>query len=368
MTDISIRTAWTFANPQGDTVDPLLFALLREIRVAGKLTGAARALRCSYRHAWNMVQRWEAFFGVPLVILERGRGAHLSPLGEKLLWCEQRANARLGPQLESLASELNLEIGRALSVPEPVIRLHASHGFAVAQLPALIKAQTRFQLDLQYRGSIDAVTSFAQGHCDAAGFHVPEGPLAQRVFANYAAHIDRRQHRIIHLVRRTQGLMLMPGNPLDITTLADLTKPDVRFVNRQPGSGTRLLLDELLTDLRIAPTAISGYRTEEFTHAAVAAFVASGMADAGFGVQAAADQFKLAFHPVATERYLLLVHADALAQPACRTLLDVIRSPAFAQAIVPLAGYDAANAGTVLTVDAAFPWLAAAGGKGARAE
>ncbi|MGH8617121.1 MAG: substrate-binding domain-containing protein [Burkholderiales bacterium] len=367
MSDIAIRPAWTFTNGRGESVDPQLFALLREIRLARKLTVAARAARLSYRHAWNLVKRWEQFFGVPLVILERGRGAHLSPLGEKLLWCEQRAHARLGPQLESLASELNLEIGLALSTTEPVIRLHASHGFAVAQLPALIKTHTRLQLDLQYRGSIDALVSLSQGGCDIAGFHVPEGPLAQRVFASYASQIDRRQHRIIHLVRRTQGLMLMPGNPLRITSLADLARPGVRFVNRQPGSGTRLLLDELLADLKLAPTAIHGYRTEEFTHAAVAAFVASGMADAGFGVQAAADQFKLDFQPVATERYLLLLRADALEQPACRTLLELIRSPAFAQAIVPLAGYDSENAGTVLTVDAAFPWLGAAG-KAVRAE
>jgi molybdate-binding protein len=179
------------------------------------------------------------------------------------------------------------------------------------------------------------------------------------VLARYAPLIDARKHRLVHLVRRTQGLMLTPGNPLKIGDLVDLARPGVRYVNRQSGSGTRLLFDELLSERGIAPANINGYQNEEFTHAAVAAFVASGMADAGMGVAAAAAQFKLDFQPIVLERYFLLLRADVLKQPPYAALLDLIRSAEFTHAVADLAGYDAAGAGTVLSVGEAFPWFTA---------
>src|SRR5262245_46011411 len=131
MAKFTIRPSWIFTSEGGEKVDPQLFALLAAIHDQGKLTLAAKRVELSYRYAWALLEKWERFFGVPLVRKERGRGASLSPLGEKLLWAEQRSDANLFPQLENIASELNLEISRTLKSAQPLLRLHASHGYAV---------------------------------------------------------------------------------------------------------------------------------------------------------------------------------------------------------------------------------------------
>src|SRR5262245_51573333 len=113
MTRINIRPSWRFESETGDEVDPRLFVLLRAIQDTRALTLAVKQTRVSYRHAWDLLQHAAKFFGSPLVRMERGKGAQLTTLGEKLLWAEQRSDASLFPQLDNVASELNLEIGRA---------------------------------------------------------------------------------------------------------------------------------------------------------------------------------------------------------------------------------------------------------------
>jgi molybdate transport repressor ModE-like protein len=116
-------------NESGDRVDSQLFGLLGAIHDTGKLTAATRQVKLSYRHAWDLLGQWSKFFGGPLVALTRGKGAQLTLLGEKLLWAEQRTDASLFPQLENVASELNVEIGRAMKASQSIIRIHASHGY-----------------------------------------------------------------------------------------------------------------------------------------------------------------------------------------------------------------------------------------------
>lgn len=357
MPQIEIRPSWVFTDEAGRHVDHQLFALLDAIHETGKLTLAAERVGLSYRHAWNSLGRWAEFFGSALVLLEKGRGARLSALGEKLLWAQARARARLSPQLQNLASELNLEIERALAPPHPTLRMHASHGYAVAEIPDLIRADGRIGLDLQYLPAADALASLARGACDVAGFHVPEGAPGQQALATYDRWLDPRQHRLIHLVRRQQGLFVKPGNPGRIASLHDLQRPGVRFINRQRGSGTRLLLDTLLGQAGIEAAAIEGYASEEFTHAAVAAYVASGMADVGMGVEPPARQFKLDFVPVAAERYFLVCRKHTLELVAMQVLLEVLRGPRFKERIARLPGYTADAVGQIARLVEAFPWL-----------
>jgi putative molybdopterin biosynthesis protein len=160
---IVVRPAWLVSNEVGDELDQQLFPVLQAIHDAGKLTVAASKAGLSYRHAWNLID------------LERGRGTTLTPLGEKLLWAEQRINARLAPQLESLASELNLEISKLITTARSTLRMHASHGFAVAKLPELLRGHSQIQLDLRYLGTQESLASVARGACEFGGFHVPEG-------------------------------------------------------------------------------------------------------------------------------------------------------------------------------------------------
>jgi putative molybdopterin biosynthesis protein len=351
---IVVRPAWLVSNEAGKELDPQLFPVLQAIHDAGKLTVAASTVGLSYRHAWNLIGRWSDFFGSPLVTLERGRGAALTPLGEKLLWAEQRINARLAPQLESLASELNHEISKLITSARSTLRIHASHGFAVAKLPELLGAHSQIQLDLRYLGAQESLASVARGACEFGGFHVPEGRLGVQAIAQYSKWLLPEKQKLIHLVTRTQGLFLARQNPKNIRSFADLGRPGVVFINRQRGSGTRLLIDQLLEEAGVDHQRLDGYQTEEFTHAAIAAYVASGIADAGFGVEPAARQFALDFLPIAKERYFLICSNEALQMPESSQLIQLLRGPAFLKLIAGLPGYSAPRAGEVESVTEAF--------------
>jgi len=354
---ILIKPSWTFSSESGETLDPQLFRLLRAIHEAGKLTVAAQQARLSYRYAWDLLSKWGQFFGTPLVKMERGRGAALTQLGEKLVWAEQRSGASLFPQLENIASELNLEISRALKESATLLRIHASYGYAVEKLPTLMREHGHAEVDLQYMASVAALASLARGDCDLAGFHVPLGDLGLTLWEHYEKYLRPRQQRIIRLVIRTQGLIVPRGNPRNVTSLQDLRQPGARFANRQLGSGTRILLDGLLQRQGIDSRAIQGYDSGEFTHAAVAAFVASGMADIAFGIEPAARQFKLDFVPMVQERYMLACLKDSLRLPAVRELLSLLQRPGFAQLLGAVPGYAPDDPGEVVALKDVFPWI-----------
>jgi putative molybdopterin biosynthesis protein len=161
----------------------------------------------------------------------------------------------------------------------------------------------------------------------------------------------------VHLVTRTQGLFLAKGNPKNIRSFANLARPGVVFINRQRGSGTRLLIDQLLEEAGVDFQRLDGYQTEEFTHAAIAAYVASGMADAGFGVEPPARQFNLDFIPVAKERYFLICRDETLALPEAQELVELLRGQAFRSLISGLPGYSAPRAGEVAGIVETFPFL-----------
>jgi putative molybdopterin biosynthesis protein len=153
---------------------------------------------------------------------------------------------------------------------------------------------------------------------------------------------------LVHLAEREQGIVVPRGNPKGISSLTDLARSDIRFVNRQPGSGTRVLLDYELRKRNISPTQISGYEREEFTHMAVGVAVASGLADAALAVRAAARALALDFVPVANEEYDLLIARDFFDSRRGQLLLTVISSQSFKDAVNALSGYDTRRAGVVL--------------------
>ena len=152
---------------------------------------------------------------------------------------------------------------------------------------------------------------------------------------------------LVHLARREQGIVVARGNPNSIGSLKDLTSR-VRFVNRQPGSGTRVLLDFELKKLGINPNAIDGYDREEFTHMAVGAAVASGLADAGLAVRAAAQALGLDFIPVASEQYDLLFLRSFFESDRGERLMSILQSRLFKDAVATLGGYDSRDSGKLL--------------------
>jgi len=288
--------------------------------------------------------------------MSRGRAARLTPFGEKLIWADKRIGARLAPTLQSLSSELQSELERALLSVTDLLRVSASHGFAVATLhDVLLERGT--PVELRYTTSEEAVRALAADQCDLAGFHAPIGELEPAAIARYATALGDGPLSIIHLATRSQGIILPHGNPKGVATLADLTRRDIRFVNRQPGSGTRILLELLLGKAGIDPHAIAGWSNAEFTHAAVAAYVGSGMADAGFGIETGARRFGLDFVPMATERYFFACRAARTGWGPLAAVLDILRSEEFRARVDLLPGYDATGSGTLMSLREAFPYL-----------
>ena len=353
MKRIAIRTVWTLQDPDRPPLPARLIELLVQVHAQGSLLAACQQLGLSYRHAWDLVRQGEAHFGSTLLHMERGKGSRLSTLGEKLVWADHRITARLAPVLDSLASELATEIGRTVSEAPVVLRLHASHGFAVEKLVDALN-QAGLVIEHRYGSSTEAVAALRDHACDVAGFHIPEGPLQAAALAHYAPWLDGEDLQVIDVASRRQGLMVTPGNPKKIYDVQDLARPGVRFINRQAGSGTRFLLEGLLGARGVSPQAIAGFEQGEFTHAAVAAYVASGMADAGFGVETPARHFHLDFLPLANERYFLLCSAETLAGPMMQAALARLRDPAFQAVLDGLPGYDARHAGRVAPLARAF--------------
>ena len=351
----------------GKPLDPRLVALLAETARTGSLNRAVAALRVSYRNAWGLLRTTAGALGQPLVVLEKGRGAHLTALGETLLSADRTAGellARgLADTLQSLNQKPQSHAGRARG-REKALVVHASHDYALGGLRDRLAAAGGPKIDLHFRGSLDSLADLGQGSCDVAGFHIPADPADDRAYDAYRPLLRARSLILVRFVTRRQGLMVAHGNPRKIRTLVDLGDRHIRFVNRQAGSGTRTYLDHLLAVLGIRPAQIRGYETEEFTHAAVAATVASGMADAGFGIEAAARQQQLDFIPLATERYFLAARQGLFSTAAARALLDALRSPEFRDSCRNLPGYDATGSGDIVSatgfltaVGAASPYV-----------
>lgn len=334
-----------------------LIELLQAVRQAGSISAAAQALGLSYRHVWGELKRWEAELAQPLIVWEKGQPAQLTRFGDKLLWAEQQAQARLAAQIESLQSDLERAFAVAFDDAAQVLTLFASHDDGLSLLREFAVAQAQLHLDVRFCGSVDAIAALNEGRCTVAGFHTPldvqPGGLAQRT---YQPLLQPGRHKLMGFARRSQGLMVAPGNPLALRSFADVAAARVRFANRALGSGTRLLCDALLAQEGVAPASILGHDSSEPSHAAVAHAVAVGAAAAGLGIEAAARTRGLGFVPLVQEHYQLVCLKDVLERPAVRALRAVLQGDAWQQALAGLAGYEPWRCGEVLSLKEQLPW------------
>ena len=349
MIKVDLRAVWR-VNVRGveRELDELLIAVLGGLERTGKLGGATSDAKVSYRHAYNLVKRWGEFLGAPLVVMRQGSGTRLTPLGERLLWAGRRVQSRLAPELEGLAGDFTRGLNDALGVRTGTLAIHASHDFAMALLRE--RLSKTLPVDLQSRGSFDALANLLRGDCAVAGFHVAEGTLGALMSRRYEEGLSGRDIRLLPLAQRRQGIIVARGNPGKIHSIADMARRGVRIVNRQRGSGTRALFEFLLSQAGIDRESLSGYDNEEITHSAVAALVAGRQADAGFGLEAAAAQFGVDFVPVATERYFLAIEAASLAREDVRRLLEAAGDPRFHAAVDALPGYRSLGPSGLLAV------------------
>ena len=322
---VDFSLSWLASSRLAPERAATLLRLVDAVRQTGSLAQAVRAVGVSYRHAWGLLGAAEEAFGAPVVELRRGRGAQPTALGEKLLWADGVIRAALEPRLAELRHEV--EAGLAKALPQRARRLvvFASHDLAVDELPRICAG--RVELDLAFRGSDECLAALAGGKCDLAGFHVADAlPRAAAAAAALGKWLDPRKHALIHFITREQGLIASPDS--HIRGVNDLTRAGVRFINRQS-------------------------RGDD----SVAAAVAEGRADAGFGLKADANRYGLDFVPLAVERYFLAFERASARSPAFQALLEVLRGREFARRVGSLPGYDTAKAGAPADLDAALKWV-----------
>lgn len=197
-------------------------------------------------------------------------------------------------------------------------------------------------------GSLGGIMALKRGEAHLAGTHLLDPRSGEYNLAYLKQHVPDLALRVVTLVGRTQGLFLPPGNPKGISGLADLAREDISFVNRQRGSGTRLLLDYHLEGAGIPPSRVEGYTHEEFTHLAAAALVSSGRADCALGIEAAARALELDFLPLFNERYDLVIPREYAESALLAPVFELLADPGFQAAVAARPGYDVSHMGQVV--------------------
>jgi len=298
------------------------------------------------------------------VILGRVQGRLVAvPLqrGAGVITSLTRADAllRIPQDVEGIneGESVRVRLLRSEDALEHTLIMIGSHDNTVDVLASELKSRdARLHLSAANVGSLGGLLAVRRGQAHFAGSHLldPEtGDYNRRYVERY---LKGTPVRLVRLTRRRQGFLVAPGNPKKIRGIDDLFRRDVRFVNRQAGSGTRILLDYELERAGRTPEGIIGYDWEEYTHMAVAVNVLSGTADCGMAIYAAAQALGLDFIPVCEECYDLVIPEGCWDDPKIRLLLDVIRSDRFRQRVEALGGYDPAESGTVTGIWDGTAW------------
>jgi len=224
-----------------------------------------------------------------------------------------------------------------------------SHDMTLDLIANLLKkCDPQINLASSNVGSLGGLLALRKSTAHLAGSHLLDTETGEYNISYINRYLSGVEIYLINLVHREQGLIVAPGNPKCINGLEDLIRDGLSFVNRQAGSGTRILLDWRLGQLGIDPAKIKGYEREEYTHMAVAVDVLSGTADVGMGIHAAAQALALDFIPVTTERYDLVIPAEHYDNPLVQELLEVIASQEFKEQVMALGGYDVRDTGRII--------------------
>lgn len=257
------------------------------------------------------------------------------------------------PQELSGVSEgetMEVELLKPIEVIENNILAIGSHDLTLDLLGSLLKEQSAGKIHLSSSnvGSLGGLLALTKQIAHFAGSHLLDMETGEYNLSYIRRYVKGLPVSVITLVHRWQGFMVKTGNPRGIKGIRDLTRSDVTFINRQAGSGTRILLDHELNKAGIDPESLVGYRNEEYTHMNVAVAVVSGGADTGLGIYAAAKALGLDFIPVTRERYDLVIPAAFMKDPKIQLLLEIIRSPNFKTEVLEMGGYEVEETGKVV--------------------
>jgi putative molybdopterin biosynthesis protein len=247
-------------------------------------------------------------------------------------------------------TEIDVELMRSAGDIENTIVCIGSHDNTLDILANILKKRyPRFSLSSAHVGSMGGLMALKKGEAHVAGTHLLDEKTGEYNIPFLKRFLSDKEIVLINLVYREQGLLVHKGNPSNIRGFGDLTRPDVVFVNRQPGSGTRLLTDKCLREKSISSKDIRGYEREEYTHMGVASAVLTGIADTGLAILASAKALHLDFIPVAKERYDLAIPRSFIETEMLRNLLYIIREDSeFKDIVTELGGYDVSDMGKVM--------------------
>ncbi|SET69034.1 molybdopterin molybdochelatase [Natronincola peptidivorans] len=278
--------------------------------------------------------------------LERGAGVTMSLVKADgiLIVPQQSEGYEAGTEIEATLLKSKEEI-------EKTIVSIGSHDLVMDMLGNLLhKKNPLMCLSSAHIGSMGGLMAMKKRECHVAPIHLMDEITGEYNISYVKRYIKDEKMALIKLIKRSQGLMVPKGNPLNISGIRDLTKEDIQFVNRQRGAGTRILLDYYLKELEIEASAVNGYEREMTTHMAVAAAVAGGTADCGLGIYSAAKSMDLDFVPIAWEDYDLLIAKKDLNNKEITALIDVMKSNEFTKLVEALGGYDTSNAGEIIYI------------------
>jgi putative molybdopterin biosynthesis protein len=252
-----------------------------------------------------------------------------------------------GSQGLPAGAEVSVQLYRSPVELERTIFAIGSHDIAL-DLLAQYLARFHRRFVSANAGSLGGLLALQRGEAHLAGSHLLDPETGEYNLPDIRCYLPDLSVKVVSLVGRQQGLLVAPGNPKGIQSLQDLKRSDVRYINRQRGAGTRVLLDYHLKLLDIPPNAVRGYTIEEYTHLAVAVAVGSGRADCGLGIAAAAKALGLGFIHLYEERYDLIIPCSNYDSPLLAPLWQIIKDDAFQQAVSQLPGYSVAQMGTLV--------------------
>ena len=246
-------------------------------------------------------------------------------------------------------SQIMVNLNKTQQSIEDTIVCIGSHDMALDLISSRLKRiAPHITFASSHVGSLAGIRAIQNSEAHMAGSHLLDPDTGIYNISYIERYLDHVPMKLVRLVGRIQGLIIPKGNPKNVTTLTDLVRPDVNFVNRQRGSGTRVLLDSQLKELNIPNENINGYHREEFSHLSVAATVQGGNADVGLGILSAATALDLDFIPVMDEHYDLIIPDEYYQSNLLLPMINLINSPDFRESVDALGGYDTRDMGKVI--------------------
>ena len=315
---IEVRPSLIVDSQGKGSVDLIwLSQFLKDIESGSSLVAASKKSGTSYRGAWGKLNEVEATLGMPLIVRTKGHGSKLTEFGSFLIKFIDEMQAGHLQYGRSYQENLLKAINQIQKSESARWKFFSSSDSIIQKAAGEVKG-----FNLKVAGSGESLERLLNHEAHIAGYHVSSEKSSKAIHQRLA----KNDIEIYPVMKRTQGLIVRKGNPLHIRSIEDLLNPKLRFINRQIGSGTRLLLDTLLIDEGIDPLEINGYLQEEFTHSAVANAILAGKADVGIGVKNIALENGLGFVPLKDEIFFIAMHREMVSQPESSKLIRKIRS------------------------------------------